>query len=269
MTSKKTAWEVEEGGGRPGGTGGGESEPESESDLSPSDVEETSWVSWFCSLKGNEFFAEVEEDFIQDDFNLTGLSAQVPHYEFALDTILDVESPATAGFSEEQQESIESAAELLYGLIHARFIITPRGMSAMLDKYKNTHFGRCPRAFCQGQPVLPVGQSDVPRMHTSKVFCPKCSDIYYPRSQRQANVDGAYFGTTFCHLFLQTYWDLVPPPPTTTYIPRIFGFKIHRTAKARLAAAAGRPTITSSSAAAAPAAPGRRATATAPARTAK
>ena len=60
-------------------------------------------VSWFCSLKGNEFFAEVDEDFIQDDFNLTGLSAQVPHYEFALDTILDVESPATAGFSEEQQ----------------------------------------------------------------------------------------------------------------------------------------------------------------------
>ena len=62
-------------------------------------------VSWFCSLKGNEFFAEVDEDFIQDDFNLTGLSAQVPHYEFALDTILDVESPATAGFSEEQQVS--------------------------------------------------------------------------------------------------------------------------------------------------------------------
>ena len=45
MTSKKTAWEVEEGGGRPGGTGGGESEPESESDLSPSDVEETSWCA--------------------------------------------------------------------------------------------------------------------------------------------------------------------------------------------------------------------------------
>ena len=139
----------------------------------------------------------------------------------------------------------------------------------LLAQYKMVHFGRCPRVHCQGQPALPVGQSDLPRMHTTKIFCCRCEDIYYPRSSRQANVDGAYFGTTFCHLFLQTYWDLVPPPPTTTYVPRIFGFKIHRTARARLAAAAGRPAVTSNSAAAAPAAPGRRTTATAPARTAK
>lgn len=50
---------------------------EEDSDLSGSDNDDATWVSWFCSLKGNEFFVEVDEDFIQDDFNLTGLSTQV------------------------------------------------------------------------------------------------------------------------------------------------------------------------------------------------
>jgi hypothetical protein len=181
---------------------------------------------WFCSLKGNEFFAQVDREFIQDDFNLTGLSSLVPHYEEALDTILDVEM--NPRLSRSQQDAIETSAELLYGLIHARYILSPRGMQAMLEKYKHVHFGRCPRVHCQGQPALPVGQSDLPRVHTTKIFCCRCEDIYYPRSARQANVDGAYFGTTFCHLFMQTFFEMRPPPPETSYVPRIYGFKIHR-----------------------------------------
>ena len=51
-------------------------EEEQQSDMSGSDGDESTWVQWFCSLKGNEFFAEVEHEFMQDDFNLTGLSAQ-------------------------------------------------------------------------------------------------------------------------------------------------------------------------------------------------
>jgi len=193
--------------------------------------EDTSWISWFCSLKGNEFFCEVDDDYVQDDFNLSGLSLQVPYYEYALDLILDVDLPSDEVLSEEQHEMIESAAELLYGLIHVRYILTSRGLSAMFEKFKSLDFGRCPRAFCNGQPCLPVGNSDIPRNSSVKIYCPKCEEIYHPRSKYHSNIDGAYFGTTFPHLLLMTYPVLRPPRSVEKYIPRVFGFKLHETAK--------------------------------------
>lgn len=41
------------------------------------------------------------------------------------------------------------------------------------------------------------------------------------------DVDGAYFGTSFAHIFLMTYDELVPTVPSTNYVPRVFGFKVH------------------------------------------
>ena len=59
-------------------------------------------------------------------------------------------------------------------------------------------------------------------------FPDKCpdQDIYFPRSKYQGNIDGAYFGTTFPHLFLMTYGYLKPQKSSVTYSPRIFGFKV-------------------------------------------
>ncbi|CAN8231619.1 unnamed protein product [Cochlearia groenlandica] len=200
-----------------------------ESEVSGSDDgEDTSWVSWFCNLRGNEFFCEVDDDYIEDDFNLCGLSHQVPYYDYALDLILDIESSHDEVFTEEQNELIESAAEMLYGMIHARYVLTSKGLASMLEKYKSYDFGRCPRVYCCGQPCLPVGQSDIPRASTVKIYCPKCEDVYYPRSKYQGNIDGAYFGTTFPHLFLMTYGHLQPRKATQSYVPRVFGFKLHK-----------------------------------------
>lgn len=102
---------------------------------------------------------------------------------------------------------IESSAEMLYGLIHQRFICSRAGIQQMSEKYELAHFGVCPRTNCEGTRTLPVGLSDVPGEDTVKLFCPSCSDVYVPPNSRFQTVDGAFFGRTFGALFLLTFPD--------------------------------------------------------------
>ncbi|TFK19454.1 casein kinase II beta subunit, partial [Coprinopsis marcescibilis] len=107
---------------------------------------------------------------------------------------------------------VESSAEMLYGLVHQRFILTRAGLQAMAEKYENGVFGSCPRVYCVSCNVVPCGRSDMPGVDTVKLFCPNCNDIFVPPSSRFQGVDGAFFGTTFAHLFFQTYRELAPAP---------------------------------------------------------
>ena len=193
--------------------------------------DEYSWISWFCALKGNEFFCEVDESYVQDSFNLTGLNQHIPYYETALDMILDLDPKEI--LSEDQQEAVENDAENLFGLIHARHILTNRGLHQMLEKYRQNQFGRCPRVLCRGQAVLPVGLSDTPNQDSVKLYCTRCDDIYAPRSSRHEHIDGAYFGTTFAHLFFLTFPELKIKKSLDVYVPRVFGFRVHKDAYKR------------------------------------
>lgn len=235
-----------------------------ELNMSSSSQAPESWISAFCSLVGHEYFAEVSEDFIEDDFNLTGLQSQVPMYKEALEMILDVEPEEDASDDDEEEEDedededemqdgqavagrgyrraadaaaaaaerrhlrmasdlsvIESSAEMLYGLIHQRFITSRPGIQQMAEKYELGHFGHCPRVYCHGAKVLPVGCSDIPGQETVKLFCPSCLDVYSPPNSRFQTVDGAFFGTTFGCLFFMTFPELdvggqKPPPSSST-----------------------------------------------------
>lgn len=102
---------------------------------------------------------------------------------------------------------IESSAEMLYGLIHQRFICSRAGIQQMSEKYELGHFGACPRTNCEQARTLPVGLSDIPGEDTVKLFCPACLDVYVPPNSRFQTVDGAFFGRTFGALFLLTFPD--------------------------------------------------------------
>jgi len=122
-------------------------------------------------------------------------------------------------------------------MIHARYIITAHGFDAMYNKYAAKEFGTCPLIQCLGQPVLPVGLKDEVGADTVKVFCPKCQSAYQPPPSRSRGgsgaVDGASFGTTFPHMFLMKFSNLVPDglPPESAYVPRVFGFRVHQSAR--------------------------------------
>jgi len=191
--------------------------------------EDFGWISYFLTLKGNEFFCQVDDDYIQDNFNLTGLANQVPYYEYALDLITDVDNEERHELSDEHQEMVENDAEVLYALIHARYILTNRGLHAMLEKYRHHEFGTCPRYHCNRQAVLPTGITDQKGKAPVKLYCPRCEELYRPRSARHENIDGASFGTTFPHLFFLVFPELKPEKSKEHYVPRVFGFKLHHT----------------------------------------
>ncbi|KAJ1604856.1 putative protein kinase CK2 regulatory subunit CK2B1 [Cryptosporidium canis] len=188
--------------------------------------EEVSWIEWFCSLKRSEFFIEVDDEYIMDDFNLTGLNEHVIYYDDALDMILD---RIDDDFSEDEIGAIESSAQLLYGLIHARYILTSKGMHLLFEKYQAQKYGLCPNVSCNNFPLLPIGLSDLPNVNSCKVYCATCNEVYNPKSVRLSSIDGAFFGTSFAPLFALQYGLVTSKNKSPQYyVPRIYGFAVYR-----------------------------------------
>ena len=194
---------------------------------SSAEEQENSWITNFCGQRGHEYFCAVDRNYIEDGFNLYGLKSVVENFGECLDVILDRIEPdeSDAATAEDARATTE-----LYGLIHARYIVTSHGLDAMHAKYLRREFGSCPRYFCDNCPVLPIGMNDAVGVSRVNLYCPRCRQVF--RVNAPDYVDGAYFGTTFPHLFLMTF-GFPRCQDETDYVPRVFGFRLHRSAYQR------------------------------------
>ena len=101
----------------------------------------------FISSRGNEYFCEIDEDYLTDRFNLTGLNTEVQYYQYALDLVTDV---FDLDCDDDMRETIEKSARHLYGLVHARYIVTTRGLAKMVGWLSGSSYHVLPKLMCLG-----------------------------------------------------------------------------------------------------------------------
>ncbi|CAD7956714.1 unnamed protein product [Amoebophrya sp. A25] len=162
------------------------------------------WISWFCSVPSHELFCEVDEDYIKDNFNLYGLRNRLQYYDHALEMVLMPEAPDEDELQDADFLEVYRDAQDLYGLVHARYILSPRGLEAMREGFVNSVFGTCPRVKCHQQSVLPVGTSDELRVSRVKSYCPRCEQLYATRSTYRWSLFRNQFSARFLSQFSGT-----------------------------------------------------------------
>ncbi|KAK8885891.1 hypothetical protein M9Y10_041348 [Tritrichomonas musculus] len=190
------------------------------------------WVKNFCSAKKSKWFVEIDDDFLKDQRNYENIKITLEKYynflcsknkfdffytmaiylirtknEKTLTEEDEKKDSQIYSLSEEDEITLENFTETLYGLLHARYILTSPGLIKMAQKFQRFEFGRCLRIGCKSTPVLPIGLSDKPKQFPVKIFCPLCHDIYNLPDEFEflENTDGAFFGKTFPSVFMLSF----------------------------------------------------------------
>ena len=183
-----------------------------------------------------------------DSLPTIGNTKSFPIYREALRLIVQEEP-----LPEHIPEFIQRAARALYLLIHQRYVLSPRGLDMIRRRFLlkgrqhvDPIFGRCPRRTCAGMPLLPFAQTDniepldhaavddlssnmsgVALEYRAQRFCASCGEVFY---HWDSKIDGAAWGSSFCHLFLMIFskdvfgdWKQRRP----LHDARVFGFRLH------------------------------------------
>ncbi|GMM41603.1 hypothetical protein FOG51_03037 [Hanseniaspora uvarum] len=147
-------------------------------------IEDLNWIQTFLEKPGNQIFVEIHMQYLTDRFNLVGLnkycSEKMSTMLKLMTDDIDFLRGEYSSMSSIEKRMLDKECAKLYGLIHARYILTYQGQYDMMTLYSENIFGKCPRSACTGTPLLPMGLYDVPEQDSFKLYCPCCEDVYRP-----------------------------------------------------------------------------------------
>jgi casein kinase II subunit beta len=176
----------------------------------------------------------IDDDFLTNNFNSFGIKQSVTHFSAAFQLLRKRERAGRPDPADAVDPAVLSQeAEVVYGSLHARYLLTRAGQQLMMEKWKANVFEQCPRVYCRNVTCLPYGLSEILGKQSVKFFCPGCNDVYDATKPEFADLDGAYFGPNWVHVFLQKNQPLVvPKDPPRAYVPKIFGFRMYHESEA-------------------------------------
>ena len=171
------------------------------------------WVTWMLAQPPSAIFVEVDHNFLVSESMNPDIQKAVNNFEKARTVLL--------GKRTEKIDPVERDALDIYGLVHARYLLTEAGMQKMIKKRNQGKFPKCPRLLCKKCTCVPVG---IDKDTTVKMFCPNCTDVY---DCKDYELEGRYFGKEWVHMLMKKHPEIVENERAEMYEPRVYGYRVY------------------------------------------
>jgi casein kinase II subunit beta len=182
-------------------------------------MEQETWIQWFLKQPGGNLFVQLDLPFIAAEAHRPEIKSRFGESDFkdALGIIMD--------YRDETKSSADPHAKKLYGLLHAVYLMDPKGAKKMLDRHQAGTLPKCTRTLCRGFCCFPCAlRTDEPDAPV-RMFCPNCTDFYRYSDLSDPVFPGSYFGDEWIHKLIHDHPEIAPNPPDV-YEPLVYGFHV-------------------------------------------
>ena len=180
------------------------------------------FVDYLLMQPQSKYFVKVDMDFLSKNGEYAHKSYKYLNFEESYSALFKKKRETT-----NISTDILSQSYIVYGLIHAKYLMTESGQAQMIAKFQKHEFPPCPRVLCNHFTCFPYGSSAIIGEQPMKLFCPNCTDIYLITNNDNLGIDGAFFGPFWIHTLMHHHPEIVSSQPPEVYVPRIYGFRIY------------------------------------------